>query len=375
VYLFAEDANMANMPVRFEISAWRATAVGEPLRLERWAFDSATLRPDEVAVRVAGCGVCHTDLGFLYDGVRTGRPFPLTLGHEIAGRVEAAGAAHATLLGRAVVVPAVLPCGECALCRKGRGQICRKQLFPGSDVDGGFASHVIVPGRGLCLVDETALTRAGLELPELAVLADAVSTPYQAIVRTGLGAGDVAIVVGAGGVGGFAVQIARALGAHVVAIDVDEERLALAARHGAELTVRATGQEPGELKKLVQAKVKERGWPPYEHKIFECSGRPEGQLTAFALLGFGATLSVVGYTLEKVGVRLANLMAFDAVAQGNWGCLPELYPAALELILDGKIALAPFVERRPMSAINDTFGELKAGALRRRPVLVPDFTR
>jgi 6-hydroxycyclohex-1-ene-1-carbonyl-CoA dehydrogenase len=79
--------------------------------------------------------------------------------------------------------------------------------------------------------------------------------------------------------------------------------------------------------------------------------------------------------MEKVTVRLANLMAFDAVAQGNWGCLPEHYPAALALILEGKIALRPFIERRPMSHINDTFRELKGGALRCRPVLVPDFTR
>jgi 6-hydroxycyclohex-1-ene-1-carbonyl-CoA dehydrogenase len=363
---------MGHVPV--ETSSWQAVAVGEPLRLARRTVDPATLGPEEVVVRVAGCGVCHTDLGFLYDGVRPGRPFPLTLGHEIAGWVELAGPAHAELVGRAVVVPAVLPCGSCALCRRGRGSICRKQLFPGSDLDGGFASHVVVPGRGLCVVDEKALARAGLELPELSVLADAIATPYQAILRAGVGAGDVAIFVGVGGVGGFGVQIARALGAHVVALDVDPERLELAGRHGAELTVSARG-EPAELRKQVQAQVKERGLGPYEWKIFETSGHAAGQLTAFALLGFGATLSVVGYTLDKVSVRLSNLMAFDAVAQGNWGCLPEHYPAALALILDGKIALAPFVERRPMSQINETFRALRAGELRRRPVLVPDFAR
>jgi len=358
-----------------EISSWQAVAVGEPLRLTRRSVDPAALRSDEVLVRVAGCGVCHTDLGFLYDGVRPGHPFPLTLGHEIAGRVEAAGAAHAALDGRAVVVPAVLPCGECALCRRGRGRICRKQIFPGSDLDGGFASHVVVPGRGLCVVEDEALARAGLELPELSVLADAISTPYQAIVRAAVGAGDVALFVGVGGVGGFGVQIARALDAHVVAIDVDQERLALASRHGAALTIPARGRDPADVRKQVQAHVKERGLSPHEWKIFETSGHAAGQLLAFTLLTFGATLSVVGYTLEKINVRLSNLMAFDAVAQGNWGCLPDHYPAALALILDGKIALAPFIERRAMSRINETFRELRDGAVRRRPVLVPDFTR
>jgi 6-hydroxycyclohex-1-ene-1-carbonyl-CoA dehydrogenase len=232
-----------------------------------------------------------------------------------------------------------------------------------------------VPGRGLCLVDEAKLAGAGLALAELAVLADAISTPYQAIVRANLREGDVAIFVGAGGVGGFGVQLARALGAHVIAIDVADDRLVLAGRHGASLTISSRDKDPGELRKQVQAYVKEKGLSPYQWKIFETSGHPAGQTLAFTLLTFGATLSVIGYTLEKVSVRLSNLMAFDATAQGNWGCLPEHYPAALALVLDGKVALAPFVERRPMSRINDTFRELHDGALRRRPVLVPDFTR
>jgi 6-hydroxycyclohex-1-ene-1-carbonyl-CoA dehydrogenase len=83
---------------------------------------------------------------------------------------------------------------------------------------------------------------------------------------------------------------------------------------------------------------------------------------------------VVGFTLDKVEVRLSNLMAFDAVAQGNWGCVPEHYPAALRLVLDGQVRPGPFIERRPMSRINETIGELVAGTLRRRPVLIPDFS-
>jgi 6-hydroxycyclohex-1-ene-1-carbonyl-CoA dehydrogenase len=358
-----------------EIASWQAVKVGEPMVASRRTVDVAALAPGDVVVRVAGCGVCHTDLGFLYDGVRTGKPFPLTLGHEISGRVEAAGAHHAELVGRAVVVPAVIPCGTCSLCTAGRGSICRKQLFPGSDIDGGFASHVVVPGRGLCLVDEPRLAASGLALSELSVLADAISTPYQAVLRAGVGPGDVAIFVGAGGVGGFGVQIARALGANVIAIDVDEGRLARVAEHGAAFTLVSKDRDAGELRKAVQAAVKERGWSPYQWKIFETSGHPAGQTLAYTLLTFGATLSVVGYTLEKISIRLANLMAFDATAQGNWGCLPEHYPAALSMILDGKIALGPFVERRPMSAINDTFRELHHGGLRRRPVLEPDFAR
>ena len=362
-------------PVR--IQCWQAVKVGEALVRAERTVDPTGLADGDVVVRVAGCGVCHTDLGFLYDGVRSGKPFPLTLGHEVSGVVTHAGAAYAHLLGQSVVVPAVIPCGACALCAEGRGSICRKQLFPGSDVDGGFASHLVVPGRGLCPVDLAARERAGLALSDLSVLADAISTPYQAVVRSGLRAGDVAIFVGAGGVGGFGVQIARALGAHVVALDVHDDRLALMKEVGAELTLNVRGPagplEPSELKKTIGAWAKAQGHPAHQWKIFETSGNAAGQTLAFGLLTFGATLSVVGYTLDKVSVRLSNLMAYDAVAQGNWGCLPEHYPAALALVLDGKVRLGPFIERRPMSAINETFEALHAGSLRRRPVLVPDF--
>ena len=77
--------------------------------------------PGEVIVRVAGCGVCHTDLGFFYDGVPTRRGFPLTLGHEVSGTVAEAGAGAESWLGKRVIIPAVIPCGTCAACRAGRG--------------------------------------------------------------------------------------------------------------------------------------------------------------------------------------------------------------------------------------------------------------
>lgn len=100
---------------------------------------------------MAGCGVCHTDLGFWNDGVRTKKELPLTLGHEISGTVLE-GPAH--LKGRHVIVPAVLPCGECDPRRKGRSNMCQKQLMPGNDLHGGFASHVVVPHRYLCVLPE-----------------------------------------------------------------------------------------------------------------------------------------------------------------------------------------------------------------------------
>lgn len=354
------------------VVAWTVERPGEPMRLT--ARDE-TAGPGEVIVAVAGCGVCHTDLAFFYEGVPTRHPFPLTLGHEIAGTVVAAGDGAEEWLGRAVVVPAVLPCGECDACRAGRGPICSRQIFPGNDVHGGFASHVRVPARGLCPVPDLGdpgVNRAGLPLASLAVIADAVSTPYQAILRSGLAAGDLAVVVGCGGVGGFAVQIAAAFGAAVVALDVDDARLEAMRAHGATRTRNVGETDLKGIKAAVRELAAERGIPSFRQFVFETSGSPAGQATAWGLLGPGGYLSVVGFTAAKIELRLANLMAFDATAQGNWGCLPEHYPAVVDLALGGRIALAPFVEHRPLGSINETFAALHEAPHPRRIVLIPE---
>jgi 6-hydroxycyclohex-1-ene-1-carbonyl-CoA dehydrogenase len=324
---------------------------------------------DGVLVRVAGCGVCHTDIGFWRDGVPTRHALPLTLGHEISGTVVEAGPAAQHLLKREVIVPAVIPCGTCALCRSGRGNICRAQWMPGNDIHGGFAEFVAVPARGLCEVGE----RGSYDLAELSVVADAVTTPYQAIVRSGLAPGDLAIVVGAGGVGGFAVQIAAALGANVIAIDVDAARLERLVRPGggAHATLDSSALDFRSLKREVLTRAREWGVPEHGWKIFECSGTPGGQETAFGLLTWAATLVVVGFTLEKTPLRLSNIMAYDAAVLGNWGCRPELYPEALAMVLDGRVDLKPFIERFPMSEAREVLERVARHEISTRPILEP----
>lgn len=321
----------------------------------------------EVLVRVAGCGVCHTDIGFWKDGVGTRKPLPVTLGHEISGTVVEADAEFRQLVGREVIVPAVIPCGTCDLCRGGRGNVCRAQVMPGNDGDGGFAEFVAVPGRGLCPVPR----RGPYALADLSVVADAVTTPYQAVVRSGLAKGDLAIVVGAGGVGGYAVQVAAAFGAHVAAVDVDDARLATLALHGAGLTVNSATTDFKELRRQVKAFAAARGCPDTGWKIFECSGHPGGQETAWGLLTHAATLMVVGFTLAKVSLRLSNAMAFDATIQGTWGCRPELYPAALELVTGGRVTLSSFVEQHPLEDGVAVLEAVAARRISRRAILVP----
>jgi 6-hydroxycyclohex-1-ene-1-carbonyl-CoA dehydrogenase len=347
---------------------WVTTAVGEPPVLER--FEPAAPGPGEALVAVAGCGVCHTDLGYHFDGVRPNHALPLTLGHEISGRVVAAGPGLERLTGRPVIVPAVMPCNVCDLCRRGRRSLCRAQKMPGNDIHGGFATHVTVPAADLCVVDEARLRSAGLELWQLAVVADAVSTPYQAVHLAEVESGDLAVVVGVGGVGLYCAQLAAAAGALVVAVDVDPRRLAAAEALGyVPLDARAVAAK--DLKKVVAGIARERAARATEWKVFECSGAKAGQEAAWSLLVHGATLMVVGFTLDRVEVRLSNLMAFHARALGNWGCAPEHYPAALDLVLGGRVRIAPFVEAHPLDAITRVFDDARAHRLERRPVLIP----
>jgi 6-hydroxycyclohex-1-ene-1-carbonyl-CoA dehydrogenase len=101
------------------------------------------------------------------------------------------------------------------------------------------------------------------------------------------------------------------------------------------------------------------------------SGTPAGQQTAFALVDFGSYLGVVGYTSEKIEVRFSNLMAYDATARGNWGCAPEKYPAALALVLEGKVALEPYIERHKLSELPELLGAVHRHTIRRRAVVTP----
>jgi 6-hydroxycyclohex-1-ene-1-carbonyl-CoA dehydrogenase len=346
---------------------YRLVAVGQPLQRE--SLGPLRAGSGEVVIEIAGCGVCHTDVSFAYQGVPTRHALPLVLGHEISGRVIDCGKGTDEWVGRSVVVPAVIPCGDCAPCRAGRATICRHQFMPGNDGHGGFATHVVVPAQGLCQVPDEL--PAGLELAQLAVVADAVTTPLEAARRASLGPNDVAVFVGVGGIGGFGVQIARAMGAAVAAIDVDQTRLDLASTHGASLALNAGELHFKDLRAAIRAFVRESARDGIGLKIFETSGTPAGQNTAFGLLDHGAHLAVVGYTPEKLQLRLSNLMAFDATAAGNWGCPPEHYPAAVDMVLEGRIVLEPYVEHHPLDAAPEVLELAAHHELRRRAILRP----
>jgi 6-hydroxycyclohex-1-ene-1-carbonyl-CoA dehydrogenase len=346
--------------------SWKLIAPGQPLQA---ATDPVRdPGPDEVVVRVAGCGVCHTDLAFYHGHVRPRSPLPLVLGHEIAGTVELARGDLEHWQGVDVLVPAVIPCGQCEFCRSGRGNICAGQTMPGNDADGGFANYVTVPVPGLTPIHSMP---EGYSLADFAVIADAVTTPLQAIRRAGVCDGDLVIVIGIGGVGGYAAQIATAGGAHVIAIDINADRLARLAEQTGCATLDSTDLSSRDLRNAVRERAQELGFQRHSWKIFECSGTTPGQESAFALLVPAATLAVVGYTHEPASVRLSTLMAFDASAFGSWGCPPELYPEAVRLVREGEINLLPFIRQMPMDRIEEAFAITDAANEPYRIVLTP----
>jgi len=223
--------------------------------------------------------------------------------------------------------------------------------MPGNDLDGGFATHLTVPITGLSNIENLP---DRYELADMSVIADAVTTPLQAVRRAKVSDGDFAVVIGAGGVGTYAVQIAAASGATVVAVDIDGDRLALLREHGAAAT---------HAKSFGMSRT---GW-----KIFECSGTAAGQETAYGMLGPAATLAVVGFTMDKVSIRLSNLMAFDATAFGSWGCPPERYSEAIALVTSGRVDLAPFIRKIPMADIEQVLEEAHGRSDARRTILIP----
>ena len=326
------------------------------------------LKAGDALVKIAGCGVCHTDLSFWHSGVQTKHALPLTLGHEISGTVV--DGPH-EWIGKPVIIPAVLPCGECELCRNGRSNICRNQLMPGNDFHGGFASHIIVPSKYLCAVPAEVLKKHPLE--HLAVIADAISTPYQVVKKSELKPGDLAIVIGVGGVGIYGAQIAKIFGAKVIALDINDEKLEIAKQNGIDAVLNTKGLDIKAVKDKVKEIAKELKAPKYEWKIFEFSGTKAGQELAFNLVTFASTLSIVGFTMDKVEVRLSNLMAFDAKLIGTWGCKPELYAEVVELVANDQLKIDRFVQTFPMSKINEIFRDTLGHKYTKRSVLIPDF--
>ena len=307
--------------------------------------------PGEVLVRVAGCGMCHTDLHYLDHGVATFKPPPIILGHEPAGTVAETGEGVADWSeGDRVLIPAILSCGRCRYCRMGRENLCERLQMLGNHVDGAYAEHVVAPASELVALPEE------IPLEQAAVIADAVSTPYHAVKHRGrVQLGDAVAVVGCGGVGLNVVQCATAAGGNVIAIDLNDDRLAIARQLGAEETINPEGMErlDKHVRRLTRGGV---------DVAFEAIGSPGTIELAFSLLRKGGRLCLIGYSDQPVSISAARLMFFELEIVGSLGCGGGDYPEIVELVRQGTLQLDPVVSGTiPLEEIETGFDRLRRG--------------
>jgi threonine dehydrogenase-like Zn-dependent dehydrogenase len=263
-------------------------ALGD-LRIE----DRAIPRPGagEVLVRVTVCGVCGTD-AVEWDRGLLSTP-PIVLGHEFTGVVEELGpGVSEPRLGATVVCGAGLSCGSCRPCLRGRTNLCRTYRTAGLQVDGGLAGYVVVPATTLLDVTETGLPDDTL------ALAQPMSIAVHVVRRSGLRAGDEAVIVGIGGIGAFIVVAAAATGARVTAVARDRDRLALAARLGA-----ADGILSGENR--LRDALHERGVEA--DVLFEVSSSADALAEVIDAAPRGAVIVPVGVQKQPTTVSLRDL--------------------------------------------------------------------
>ena len=321
---------------------------GQPLQVHE--VPTPVPGPGEALVRVAACGVCHTDLHYIDHDTPTFKPPPLILGHEISGTIEAVEGDGPLTVGAPVLVPAVIGCGHCHACRAGRENVCEGMRMFGNHIDGGYAEVVCGPVKDLSPLPSS------LPLRESAIIADALTSPYHAVVNRGrVAPGDHVAVFGCGGIGLNVIQVAAALGARIVAVDIRDDKLALASRLGAEATVNPGATRSTE--KAIRA-LTEGG----ADVAFECVGLPATQAQAFGATRNGGRLVLVGYSPEAMQLNSGRVMFREMEIVGSLGCRSIDYPRVIELARQGRIRLTELVTGcYPLTHVNDALDALRAG--------------
>jgi propanol-preferring alcohol dehydrogenase len=309
----------------------------------------------EVLIQIEASGVCHSDLHIIegdwkqFGGIIK---LPLVPGHEIAGRVAELGSGVRDLrVGDRVGVPWIYwSCGECEYCREGYENLCSRQKITGLIVDGGFAEYIKAPA--------THATRIPDAVPstQAAPLFCAGVTVYRAIKQSGIAAGQRMAVFGVGGLGHLAIQIGKHLGVEVTAIDVADDKLALAESLGA---VRALNSASTNV-------VKELRRAGSVHVALVTSGSKAAYETAFPCVRPTGKLMVVGLPPEISFAPImmaAKEIRVQASAVGTRQDLGEV----LDMAAAGKLHC--LVATRPLDEVNAILDEMRAGKLSGRVVL------
>ncbi|HEX6059221.1 MAG TPA: zinc-binding dehydrogenase [Gemmatimonadaceae bacterium] len=329
---------------------------GRPLALEEVPRPAPSAH--EVLVRVTAAGICHTELHFTSGLLNLGVA-PLTLGHEIVGRIEAAGdAVPASRVGERVILYYYVGCGACRHCRTGDEQLCPAlRAEYGFLSDGGWAEYAVVPARNAVPLP------AGIGDVEAAPIGCGVTTAVHAANLAGLRQGEWTVVYGAGGVGFGLVQLARARGARVIAVGRSAAKLRLARELGAEVVVDASAED-------VAARIREETGGSGADVVFECVGTSATMTAASAALGRRGRLVFVGYSADAFTVHPIQLVVFEQQVLGSVGATLQELHEAVDLVARGVVRTV--VDRTlPLEAFQEGLDLVERGELVGKAVLVP----
>jgi propanol-preferring alcohol dehydrogenase len=315
------------------------------------------LGPGDVLIKVEACGVCHSDLHVAegdWSQLSAIVKRPLILGHEIAGRViEKGGEAGELQIGDRVGIPWIhWTCGECEFCREANENLCTKQKITGVTVDGGYAEFVKAPASHAIKIPD------GLSSIDAAPLFCAGVTVLRALKKARLLPGQRLGVFGVGGLGHLAVQIGLGLGAVVTAVDISDEKLALAKSLGASSVVNSASTNA----------VKELRGKGGVHVALVASAARAAYDTAFSCVRPTGTLLVVGLPAENICFPPILMAATEIRVQASAVGTREDVREVLELAAAGKIRCR--VGTRPLSEANEALQQLRSGQVSGRLVLV-----
>lgn len=338
--------------MRKMMGAALATSFGRPLILSDIAIPSPG--PGEVLVKVAACGVCHTDIHAV-DGDWPVKPkLPFIPGHEVVGHVAALGQGVTRLREGDAIGVAWLhdACGACEYCGSGWETLCPSQHNTGYSVDGGYAEYMVANAAYAVKIP------SGMDLVKAAPILCAGVTTYKGIKETDTKAGDWLAISGIGGLGHVAVQYAKAMGLHVVAIDVAEDKLALARRLGADIALNAAVPD-------LAADVSRRTGGMHGALITAVSAPAFAQ--CLSLLRPRGTMSMVGLPPGSFALPIFDVVLKRLTVRGSIVGTRQDLAEALMFAAEGKVSAQ--VETRRLAEINAMFTELKAGRVSGRIVL------
>ena len=337
----------------------RAARIFEDLTLRLDDVATPAPGPDEVLVRIHAAGVCGTDLHIL-DGMIKPDPYPMTIGHEAAGVVEATGEGVTLSIGSRVAVYNKLYCGTCEQCLNGRPNICDREPGQlGFNLDGGDAEYVAIPERNLVPLPES------VDFAAAAVLTCAGMTAMHATKLSALRLGDTAVVDGIGGVGILVVQAAARAGARVLAVADSEEKLQLARDHGADGGVVISSPEGyEELPAKIKAMTDGRGTDVF----FELVGTTGTMTAGVRTLAKAGRFVSTGYTDQPIEVHPIEFILSETSLVSTVAATVQDLKDAVRLAAAGGMTV-PIAGRYPLEGVEEALAALRKRAVLGRQVL------